>query len=46
MEDNLDVLSGARWFASLDLANGYWQVEMAEEDKPKKVFYPRYSLWE
>lgn len=31
IEDCLDALSGSQWFCILDLASGYWQVEMAEE---------------
>ena len=38
IEDCLDALSAARWFCTLDLASGYWQVEMAEEDKEKTAF--------
>jgi transposase InsO family protein len=38
IEDNLDALSGARWFTTLDLLSGFWQVEMAPEDKPKTAF--------
>jgi hypothetical protein len=32
VEDNLDALRGSRWFSSLDLISGYWQVKMAPED--------------
>lgn len=30
----------------LDLANGCWQVEMEESDKPKTAFASKYGLWE
>ena len=44
IDDNLDALRGARWFSTLDLASGYWQVEMAPEDKEKTAFCTKYGL--
>ena len=38
IEDTLDALYGARFFTLFDLKNGYWQIEMAEEDKAKTAF--------
>ena len=38
IEETLDSLQGARWFSSLDLQSGYWQVEVEEQDKPKTAF--------
>ncbi|RWR98528.1 Retrovirus-related Pol polyprotein from transposon-like protein, partial [Dinothrombium tinctorium] len=38
IDDTLDKLSGAKYFTSIDLASGYFQVEIAEEDKEKTAF--------
>lgn len=38
IEETFDHLHGAKWFSSIDLQSGYWQVEMEEEDKPKTAF--------
>jgi len=46
IDDTLDTLSGAQWFSTLDLLSGYWQVEVAEEDKPKTAFATREGLYE
>jgi transposase InsO family protein len=42
----LDTLSGSVWFSSIDMASGYWQVEVAEEDRHKTAFLSKYGLFE
>lgn len=46
IEESLDALSGARWFSTLDLASGYNQVPVAEQDKPKTAFCTPFGLFE
>ena len=38
IDETLDNMVGAKFFSSFDLQAGYWQVEMAEEDKEKTAF--------
>ncbi|GFS99125.1 retrovirus-related Pol polyprotein from transposon 412 [Trichonephila clavipes] len=36
IDDTLDTLSGHKWFSTLDLKSGYWQVEIHPEDREKQ----------
>ncbi|KAI3370527.1 hypothetical protein L3Q82_025289 [Scortum barcoo] len=46
VDDALDCIAGSRWFSSLDLRSGYWQVELAPEARPKTAFSIGQGLWQ
>lgn len=46
IDDILDTLSGAKYFSTIDMASGYWQCEVQEEDKPKTAFVTTEGLHE
>jgi hypothetical protein len=46
VEECIDTLSGTHFFSTLNMASGYWQIEMAEEDRHKTAFITKYGLFE
>jgi hypothetical protein len=42
----LKSFQDAQWFSSLDLASGYWQVAVKEEDRKKTTFITKFGLYE
>ena len=42
----LDALNGAKWFSTLDLKSGYWQIELDSADKEKTAFSFGQGLWQ
>lgn len=46
IDEMLEAFSGSQWFSTLDLKSGYWQVELAEEDKEKSAFSTGLGLWQ
>ncbi len=46
IQDCLSSLAGAKWFCTLDLASGYWQVDMNESDKEKTAFATHRGLFQ
>ena len=45
IDDSLDTLTGARWFSTLDLSSGYWQIALDEDAKQKSAFVVRSGLY-
>ena len=44
IDDTLDTLAGAKWFSTLDMVSGYWQVELEEGDKEDCFLHPGWTL--
>ena len=38
-DDVLEAVGGAHWFSFLDLASGYWQMQVADKDRQKTAFF-------
>ena len=45
IEDMLDALQDTKWFITLDLASGYWQVEMDPKDQDKITFITKQGTY-
>lgn len=46
IDDSLNRLAGAKFFSSLDLKSGYWQVPVTKEDQEKTSFATLDGLFE
>jgi hypothetical protein len=46
IDEMIDKLAQSQYFSALDLASGYWQIEVAECDKPKTAFNTGTGLYE
>ena len=46
IDDVLDLLHGQKYFTTLDLASGYWQIEMDDSSKEKTAFIVDNNLYE
>ena len=46
IDDSLDALSGSKFFSTLDLLSGYWQVPLDDDAKIKSAFVTRNGLWQ
>ena len=46
IQDALDSLRGAKWFATLDLLTGYWQLGMSDRAKERSAFCTRRGLFQ
>lgn len=46
IEESLNALTGAQWFSMLNLASGYSQVEVTENEKAKTAFCTPFGIYE
>jgi hypothetical protein len=46
IDDILDTLGKAQYFSSLDLASGYWRVELDESSRQKSAFTSHRGLYD
>jgi transposase InsO family protein len=46
IDDSLDALGKAKYFSTLDLASGYWQIGMTDEAKEKSAFCSTSGLFQ
>ncbi len=46
IDDLIERMAGAKCFSSLDLASGYHQIKIAEEDRPKTAFSTPFGHYE
>ena len=46
IEECLDVVGETEFFSTLDMCSGYYQIEIAEEDRHKTAFITRYGLYQ
>jgi len=46
IEECLDALNGSKYFSTMDLTSGYWQVAMDRNDREKTAFTTHMGLYE
>jgi len=46
IQETLDSFDGAQWFSTIDLASGYWQMRVAEQDIEKTGFITQRGFYE
>ena len=46
IDETIDALGGARYFTTLDMASGYWQIPVSEKDREKTAFSANNQLFE
>jgi len=46
IDDMLDSFGKAKWFTSLDLSSGYWQVEVDPKDRSKTAFITQFGIYQ
>ena len=46
IDDTLDMLAGRKWFSTLDLTSGYWQVSLSPDARCKTAFATHSGLFQ
>ena len=46
IDNMLDLLSGCKLFSTMDLASGYWQLSLDEDDRAKSAFTTPLGLYQ
>jgi hypothetical protein len=46
IDEIMDSLNEAKWFTTLDLASGYWQIKVKPEDQEKTAFITKFGTFE
>ena len=46
IDDLINQIRPAKYISTLDLTKGYWQVPVAERDRPKTAFATPYRLYQ
>ena len=44
IDESLDALVGSRYFSTLDLTSGYWQVSLDADTQEKSTFATRFDF--
>ena len=45
IDESLDALAGSKYFRTLDLVSGYWQVPLNTDAQDKSAFATRSGIW-
>ena len=45
IDDYLHLLDDCKWFTSIDCANAFWQLEIAQENKKEATFCTQNGVW-
>ncbi len=46
IDEILDALRGAKYFCTIDLASGYWQIKVADKNRKKISFGSHLGLYQ
>jgi len=45
IDESLDALAGSKYFSTLDLLSGHWQVPLSPDTQDKAAFITRDGFW-